>query len=83
MKRIVIYECEKCGKKSEDIHEILACESSHMGLTVAEKEEWDKLKKACEDAGSVVSRRCNEKMNKAYDAAIDALLEFEKKHALT
>ena len=28
MKRHVFYECETCGKKSEDMAEIIACEAA-------------------------------------------------------
>lgn len=44
MKMYTIFECEKCGKKSSNKAEIMECEASHLGLTVAEKQEWERLK---------------------------------------
>lgn len=37
MKQIIYYECEKCKKRSLDRREIMKCEASHYGLTIAEK----------------------------------------------
>lgn len=45
MKQYIIYECETCGKRSEDQAEIIACEAAHIGLTVAENREWEDLKR--------------------------------------
>ena len=32
VKRIVIYECSKCGKRSENKEEIMRCDAAHMGI---------------------------------------------------
>ena len=44
MKQHIIYECEKCGKQSKNREEIMICEAAHLGLTIAEKQEWEQLK---------------------------------------
>ena len=80
VKRIVIYECSKCGKRSENKEEIMKCDAAHMGLTVDEKMEYEKLRQACVDAGSLNSRRSNEETNKIWDDAIYACLAFEHDH---
>lgn len=82
MKRHIIYECETCGKRSEDREEIMKCEAAHLKLTVQEKQEWESLKERARYAGSVVSRTKNEETDKAFDEAIKALLAFEKEHRI-
>ena len=47
MKRKSYYVCEICGKQSEDREEIMTCEAAHYGLSIAEKQQWEKLKKKC------------------------------------
>lgn len=37
MKEIIYFKRETCDKLSEDREEILQCEASHYGLTIAEK----------------------------------------------
>ena len=39
MKQHIIYECEKCGKQSKSREEIMICDATHLGLTIAEKQE--------------------------------------------
>ena len=80
MKQIIYYECEKCKKRSLDREEIMKCEASHYGLTIAEKQEWDKLKDNCRIAGSVVGRTNNEETREAFDNAIEKCIQFERKH---
>ena len=82
VKRIVIYEFSKCGKRSENKEEIMKCDAAHMGLTVDEKMEYEKLRQACVMAGSLNSRRSNDETNKAWDDAIQACLEFEHEHQI-
>lgn len=64
MKVYAIFECEKCGKKSSNRAEIMECEASHLGLTVAEKQEWERLKENVRYRGSVVSTIKNEVTDK-------------------
>ena len=80
MKQIIYYECEKCKKRSLDRQEIMNCEASHYGLSIAEKQEWDKLKEDCRYAGCTVSRTNNEETSKAFDDVIEKCMQFEKEH---
>lgn len=80
MKQIIYFQCEICGKTSKDRKEILQCEASHYGLSVAEKHKWDNLKEQCRYAGATVSRTNNEETRKAFDAAIEKCMDFERKH---
>lgn len=82
MKKHTYYECEKCGKKSEDREEIMRCEAAHYGLSVSEKQEWELLKEACRAAGTRMSITCNEQTNQEFDKAIEKCLEFERAHNL-
>lgn len=82
MKQHIIYECETCGKKSENKEDILECETAHLGLTIAEKKTYDFLKDRVKNASSVVSRTKNEETDKAFDKAIEELLAFEKEFGI-
>lgn len=82
MKVYTIFECEKCGKKSSNRAEIMGCEASHLGLTVAEKQEWERLKENVRYRGSVVSTTKNEVTVKDFDEAIKRVMDFEKEHGI-
>ena len=82
MKRYTIYECEICGKKSKDQKEILQCEAAHIGLTVDEKQEWERLKEDVRHKSAIVSITKNEETDKAFDDAIAKVMEFEKQHGI-
>lgn len=80
MKNKSYYVCEICGKQSEDREEILTCEAAHYGLSIAEKQQWDKMKKKCRVASYAVNANCNEHTNQAYEEAIENCLHYEKEH---
>ena len=80
MKQIIYFKCETCGKLSENGEEILQCEASHYGLTIAEKQEWNSLKEECRYAGAIVNRTNNEETRKKFDSAIEKCMQFEKQH---
>lgn len=80
MREIIYFKCENCGKVSEDREEILKCEASHYGLSVAEKKEWDSLKENCRVAGAIVSITNNDDTQKVFDSAIEKCMQFEKQH---
>ena len=80
MKQHIIYECEKCGKQSEDREEIMICEAAHFGLTVAEKQEQEQLKEKVRHKSAIVSSCKNEQTHKEFDDAIAELIDFEKLH---
>lgn len=82
MKLHTIFECEECGKQSSDRAEILECEASHLGLTVAEKQEWERLKENVRYKGSIVSTTKNETTDKDFDEAIKRVMDFEKEHGI-
>lgn len=82
MKQYIIYECEDCGKQSKNREEIMKCEASHFGLTIAEMQEWKGLKEDVRHTGIIVGRTKNEQTDKAFDEAIEKLLVFEKQHGI-
>ena len=82
MKQHIIYECETCGNQSKDREEIMKCEASHLGLTIAEMQEWKRLKEDARQAGAIVGTTKNEQTDKAFDDAIEKLLAFEKEHGI-
>lgn len=43
MKKYIIYECKKCGIKSEIHDEVWECKASHLGLTSEEMVEYTKI----------------------------------------
>lgn len=78
MKRHVIYECEKCGMKSETYDEIYECEASHIGLTSNQMLEYEGLKEKVRFKSGIVSSRSNSLTRGELDKAIDELIEFEE-----
>lgn len=82
MKNYMMYVCETCGYKSEDAKEIMQHEADHLGLTVEEMEQYRALKSFASYMGSVVSHAKNEATDKAFDDAIQNLLDFEQKHGI-
>lgn len=82
MRLHTIFECEKCGRKSSDRAEIMECEASHLGLTVVEKQEWERLKEDVRYKGVIVSSTKNEITDRDFDEAISRVLEFEKQHGV-
>ena len=82
MKYHIIYECKTCGKKSENKEDILECEAAHLGLTIAEKKTYDFLKDRVKNASSVVSRTKNDDTDKAFDKAVNELVDFEKEFGI-
>lgn len=82
MKQYIIYECETCGKRSDDREEIMKCEAAHLGLTISDKQEWESLKERVRYAGAVVNTTKNEETDKAFDEAIETLIAFEKEHGI-
>jgi len=82
MKQHIIYECEKCGKRSKDREEIMKCEAAHFGLTVSEKQEWEQLKEKVRYKSLIVSNCKNEQTDKEFDDAIEELMDFEKQHGI-
>ena len=82
MKQHIIYECKTCRKKSENKEDILECEAAHLGLTIAEKKTYDFLKDRVKNASSVVSITKNEETDKAFDKAINELMDFEKEFGI-
>ena len=82
MNQHIIYECKTCRKKSENKEDILECEAAHLGLTIAEKKTYDFLKERVKYASSVVSRTKNEETDKAFDKAVNELMDFEKEFGI-
>ena len=83
MKRYVIYECEKCGMKSETYDEIWECEASHIGLTSKEMVEYTDLKEVVRYRSSAVGSTSNDDTRGRLDRAIEKLIEFEEKHNIS
>ncbi len=81
MKQHITFECEHCGKQSKDREEIMKCEAAHLGLTIAEKEEWELLKEKVRYKSSIVNRHKNEQTVREFDDAVVGLMDFEKKHS--
>lgn len=82
MKQYIVYVCETCGYESRNAKEIMQHESTHLGLTVEEMEQYRALKSFAAYMGSVVSRTKNEATDKAFDDAIQNLLDFEQEHGI-
>lgn len=82
MKQYTVYVCETCGYESKDAEEIMQHEADHLGLTVKEMEQYRALKSFASYVGFLVSQTKNEVTDKAFDDAIQNLLDFEKEHGI-
>ena len=82
MKQHIIYECEKCGKKSKDKNEVIKCEATHLNLSEEEYQQWEELKQDVRYASHIVITCKNEQTNKKFDDAIVRLMRFEKLHRI-
>ena len=82
MKQYTTYVCETCGYESKNAEEVMQHEADHLGLTVKEAEQYRALKSFVAYISSVVSHTKNEATDKAFDDAIQNLLEFEKEHGI-
>lgn len=83
MKKHIVYECEYCGKKSDNKNEILKCENSHIKLTEEEKFELMVLKRSVSHK-YLQSRFANEQYAQCavrnFNKSCEELLDFCKKH---
>lgn len=82
MKQYIVYVCEQCGKQSKDREEVMKCEAAHLGLTAAEKYEWEQLKEKVRYKSGVVSHCKNEQTDKEFGDAIEELIAFEKEYEI-
>lgn len=80
MKKYIVYECEKCGMKSQTYNEIWECEASHLGLTSKEMVKYTDLKETVRYWSSVVSSTNNNDTRGKLDRAIEKLIVFEEKY---
>lgn len=90
MTKKVVYVCEICGKESEDKEKIALCEAQHFGLSVDEKQEYNRICRdvirwkyqadrqlmaiALEHDADEISAILNDYQNR--------LVEFEAKHGI-
>lgn len=74
MKKIVMYECEKCLFLFRNIEEAIAHEARHFSFTVEDLREWDRKYKA-------VVRSKNE-AGEVDPVALEELKAFEKSRGL-
>lgn len=82
MKQYTVYVCETCGYKSEDAKEIMQHEADHLGLTVEEMEQYRALKSFVVYMSYVISYTKNKATDKAFNDAIQNLLDFEQEHGI-
>ena len=85
MKEYKIYECEICGKKSQDFNEIIKCECTCLGLTLEDKQKWKHLRKLVKN-GQFLLSKCKEedkeRYQSIYDEDLENLKQFETEHNL-
>lgn len=74
--------CETCGYESKDAEDMRKHEASHLGLTVEEMDQYRAMKSFAAYMGSVVFNKKSEETETKYDEAINAVIDFEKKHGI-
>lgn len=82
MKQYTVYVCETCGYESKDVEDMRTHEASHLGLTVNEMETYRQMKSFAAYMGSVIANRKSEEIERKYDEAIQAVIDFEKEHGI-
>lgn len=82
MKQYTVYVCETCGYENRDVDEMRKHEAAHLGLTVKEMDEYRALKSFASYMGSVISKINNEETQQKFDKAIEAVIDFEKRHSI-
>ena len=82
MKQYTVYVCETCGYESRHVEDMKMHEASHLGLTVKEMEIYRATKSFAAYMGSVIANRKNEELERRYDEAIQAVIDFEKEHGI-
>lgn len=80
MKIYQIYECEKCGMKSETYDEIVACEANHLDITVEERFRYIDLQEMVKIRSHIASRKNNDETRRDLDLIVEELIRFEKEH---
>lgn len=80
MKTEIIYECEICGKKSNNFEEIEKCEMEHCGVTKREVIKYDRLYRDMRNKSSTVFFVRNDATIADYDESIKRIIEFEEEH---
>lgn len=79
----ITYRCEVCSFESTNEEEMIAHVARHIGLTPDEYHAYKKLLANQESAGTACSITKNKKTESKFDAAIEAVINFEKTHNLT
>lgn len=82
MRPISLYQCGVCDFISNDRDKVFAHEAEHFGISSEEYTQYLALKLAEKKAGIANSYTHNAETDKAYDDAIKAVLDFEKKHGI-
>lgn len=81
MTPITLYKCDHCNftgtKAACELHE-----AGHFNLTIEEYRRWQELKSKLAHASYTVSVTKNETTDKAFDDAINAIIDFEQQHGI-
>lgn len=80
MRTIILHICDVCGCNYITPLGAQECEADCLGITVSELEEYEELKDKMKYACSRTTITNNERTRAAEEAAIKAVIEFEKAH---
>lgn len=83
MNQITLYVCEHCDYSTTSMHECLAHEAGHYGLTPDEYQSWRELHHSAAQAGIRIGTTRNDDTSQAFDMAISNLVAFEVTHGIT
>ena len=83
-KPITRYQCNYCTDTYDNIHTCLEHEcKEHLHITIDDYKTWEKLKTNVRYTACNVSNTKNQETEKAFDTAIQKLMEFEEQNHLT
>lgn len=77
------HKCDICGFETHNEKEIITHVAAHLGLSYEEYREYNRLLASERAAGTACSITKNKHTEEKFDAAIAAVLSFEKEHGLT
>ena len=80
MKTRTIYECEFCGNQYKTPNEAYGCEATCLGLSEDEYKEYLGLLHEEKQAFASAANANNEQIRNRCDNAVNAVIEFQKKH---
>ena len=80
MRTVSFLKCGLCEQNFFDRETCLEHELTHLNITKDVYTEWKRLKESADYNSRIIMRDKNETTKKAFDSAVERLVEFEKQN---